>query len=264
MDRLSIPASEALQRAEREARAMGHHIVGMAHVLLGLALAPGGGARRVLLRRGVLSETISARLAAVMPPTTDAPVELDRTTIERLVHALQDHAAHGSLARPVTTGDLLLAVLHAHDAITDGIASELDLDPHVLAPALDWEELAAPEPGRAVLRPRPVRAVEPVPPPPDQPVSDVFEVLLDIRSLLRTIADRQARNAASAVEARVASELEGAVAQARLRLAEERRGCIGIPRRDELAQRRFVTTLRQAYREANALLDPVVAGHIGS
>jgi hypothetical protein len=262
---LSIPASEALQRAEREARSMGHQIVGMAHVLLGLALAPGGGARRVLLRRGVLSETISTRLATLLPPVDDVPIELDRTTIERLVHALQDHAVHGSLARPVTTGDLLLAVLHARDGITDLIAADLGLDPQALAPALDWEELAAPEPGRAVLRPRPVREVQPVPAPPDQPVSEVFETLLDVRSMLRTIADRQARGTASTVEARVASDLEGAVAQARLRLAEERRGCIGMPRRDELAQRRFVTTLRQAYLEANELLaDPLAAGHIGS
>lgn len=247
---------------------MGHRAVGIAHVLLGLALAPGGGARRVLLRRGVLSETISTRLLSIVPASDEVPIELDRTTIERLVHALQDSAPSASIARPITTGDLLLAVLRANDPLTDVLAREFDLDPFQLEPLLDAEEAAAPEPNRAVLRSRPTREQPPAATPTDDvPVSDELVVLLDIRALLRSLADRLAEGDATTIEARVASDLEGAVAEARLRLAEERRGSIGAPRADELAQRRFVTSLRQAFDDATSLLltDTVgAARHIGS
>jgi hypothetical protein len=250
VDRLSIPATEALQAADREARVLHHGSVGVAHVLLGLASTPGGAVRRALLRRSVLADEVRDRVAELAPPEHGPLLDLTRTPLERLVHALRDETAGG---RPISTTDLLRAVTAAGDPVADTIIAELGGADELLF-AASAEELLEVEPARVVPEPRvrprsPLSAIA-----RDQPVAETFEVLLEIRTLLRVLAERQVAGDAAALELRIAADLEAAVASARLRLAEDRRGGIGSPRADDLAQRRFVTALREAHIEAMSFL----------
>jgi hypothetical protein len=252
LDRLSIPATEALQAAEREAAALGHRSLRVVHVLLGLASTPGGAVRRAMLRRGVLADELRAHAARLVPPDDGAPIELTRTPLERLVQLVRDDAIGD---RPLSTVDLLRAVLAARDDATEALVSRMGGGATLLFAAAG-EEAAEPEPAHVRLPAR-VAPRDPVVVPAPAPraaaretVSDAFEVLLEIRAFLRALAQRQADGVATPIEVRVAADIEAAVASARLRMAEDRRGGIGSPRADELAQRRFASTLRSAYLDA--------------
>lgn len=260
VDRLSIPASEALHAAEREARELGHSSVGVVHVLLGLASTPGGAVRRALLRRGVLADELRARVSALLPPDDGPPIDLTHTPLERLVHAVHDDG----LTHVISTTDLLRAVLAEGDRVTELVMAELGGGARLLYAAAG-EEAVAPEPPRVVPSPVPPRsmprrpAVAPATTQPEvavEPVTEAFEVLLEIRGLLRALAHRQIDGSATPIEMRVAADIEAAVASARLRMSEDRRGGIGLPRADDLAQRRFVSALRGAYLDA---LDNIAA-----
>jgi hypothetical protein len=250
VDRLSIPATEALQAADREARALGHASVGVAHVLLGLASTPGGAVRRAFLRRNVLADDLRDRVAELAPPDRSPVLDLTRTPLERLVQVVRDETAGG---RPISTTDLLRAVAGAGDLVADAVIDELGGAPLLLR-AASAEEAIDGEPARVVPEPRSRRRSPVLAAARDEPVAETFEVLLEIRSLLRSLADRMIAGDAGALEQRVAADLEAAVASARLRLGDERRGGIGSPRADDRAQRRFIAALRDAHFDAVSAL----------
>jgi hypothetical protein len=227
-------------------------------VLLGLASTPGGVVRRALLRRGVLADELRARVAQLMARHREPDVDLTRSPLERVVQAVRDEP---DVDRPISTTDILRAVAASGDSVADAVLTELGGAASLLY-AASAEELRETEPARVV----------PAPPSPrradvlarqragtrnervGETVAETFELLLEIRGLLRALADRQISGEASALELRVAGEIEAAVASARFRLADERRGLIGSPRGDDMAQRRLNNSLRDAYRDALQVL----------
>jgi hypothetical protein len=249
VDRLSIPATEALQAADREARALGHGSVGVAHVLLGLASTPGGAVRRAFLKRSVLADDLRSRVAELAPPDLRRVLDLTRTPLEQLVQAVRDETAGG---QPISTTDLLRSVTSARDLVADTVIDELGGAPSLLRAASAEEAIDA-EPARVLPAPRSRRRA-PLLAARDEPVAETFEVLLEIRGLLRSLADRMIAGDAGALEQRVAADLEAAVASARLRLGDDRRGGIGSPHADDRAQRRFIGALRDAHFEAVSAL----------
>jgi hypothetical protein len=236
--------------------------VRFSHVLLGLASTPGGAVRRALLRRGILADELRDQVRAQLPPDPSPPIDLARTPLERLVQAVADD---GVTVRALSTVDLFRGVLAAGDPVVDSIVAGIG-GGALLLYAAAREEAAEPEPARTRIEPRrpatrrpperqggeprPSAPARPAAPHHDDHVADTFEILLEIRGLLRALAQRQVDGVATPTELRVASDIEAAVATARLRMSEDRRGGIGSPRADEVAQRRFATTLRSAYLDA--------------
>jgi hypothetical protein len=144
-------------------------------------------------------------------------------------------------------------VTTARDAVTDVIVAELGGAKALLHAAAAEEGLEL-EPARVVPEPRTRPRSTLIAIARDEPVAETFEVLLEIRGMLRALAERQIAGDAGALELRIAADLEAAVASARLRLSDDRRGGIGSPRADDLAQRRFITALHEAHLEAISFL----------
>jgi hypothetical protein len=209
--------------------------------------------RRALLRRGVLADELRDEVRAQLPPDPSPPIDLARTPLERLVQAVADD---GGTIRTLSTVDLLRGVLAAGDPVVDSIVASIGGGALILYAAAR-EEAAEPEPARTRIEPRrstaarrPAATTRPASRADDDHVADTFEILLEIRALLRALAQRQIDGVATPTEMRVAADIEAAVASARLRMSEDRRGGIGSPRADEVAQRRFASTLRSAYLDA--------------
>ncbi|MEB3297863.1 MAG: Clp protease N-terminal domain-containing protein [Candidatus Sericytochromatia bacterium] len=123
--RLLAPlAKAALERAEGETRAAGHHIIGTEQLLLGLLQTPGGTAAAVLDRHGVRADDVRGLVHRVIGPgsgTLFAPVP------SRYLGEACEHAWQVALARRhegVGTGHLLLGVL---DLDAGGALHMLDL-----------------------------------------------------------------------------------------------------------------------------------------
>ena len=68
LERFNEPATQAIARAQEEARSMGHPLVGTEHLLLGLVADPDGAAGRAFRKLGVTVEGARELVLAEVPP----------------------------------------------------------------------------------------------------------------------------------------------------------------------------------------------------
>jgi len=124
-DRFNEPATQAIGRAQEEARAMGHPLVGTEHLLLGLVADPDGAAGRAFKRLGVTIEGAREQVLAEVPPGQGTPGELPFSPRARGTLDGAPRQAMGLKDDFVGTEHVLLALLIERDSRTANVLTLL-------------------------------------------------------------------------------------------------------------------------------------------
>ena len=133
-------ASAAFERADHDARELGHDYVGTEHALLGLLAIEGGLAARVLSDFGVTREAVLA--TSCMRPGPSQPGEQDRPWVmPRLKQALEyaSRLAERLGAGPADTEHVLAGIVAVPGAMASEILKRLGVGPDDVRAALAAE-----------------------------------------------------------------------------------------------------------------------------
>jgi ATP-dependent Clp protease ATP-binding subunit ClpA len=139
-ERFTPAARRAVSDAQEQARALGHHHVGVEHLLLGVLHEPDSGAAEVLRARGVSEEAFRARLLEIVsgdehepPPGAHAPFTPRAKKVLEL--ALREALTLGTNA--VGTEHLLLGIIREQESVAMRILRDgWDLDPETVRGAV--------------------------------------------------------------------------------------------------------------------------------
>ena len=119
-ERYSDAAGLALYGARLEATRTRCEQLGSEHILLGLLHAHGGVAARLLVEAGLRLEMLRQRIAAGSSDVA-ASVEIPFTDSAKRALDAAVHEADAMASREITTGHLLLGLLHDDETIAFGI-----------------------------------------------------------------------------------------------------------------------------------------------
>jgi len=163
-ERFTPEAREVVTLAHAEADELGHHYVGVEHILLGLLREEKGVAAQVLDSLGVTVDRVRACLVAIVapletgvpPPEPSAASAPFTPRAKRVLElALRESLSHGTTA--VGTEHILLALGREDESVASRILLELDADPATIRNAI---LVPAPVPGVVVPGAREAGLVE--------------------------------------------------------------------------------------------------------
>ena len=132
LERFNEPATQAIARAQEEARSMGHPLVGTEHLLLGLVADPDGAAGRAFRKLGVTVEGARELVLAEVPPGQGTPGELPFSPRARGTLDGAPRQAMGLKDDFVGTEHVLLALLIERDSRTANVLTLLGAPPGLL------------------------------------------------------------------------------------------------------------------------------------
>jgi ATP-dependent Clp protease ATP-binding subunit ClpA len=132
LERFNEPATQAIARAQEEARSMGHPLVGTEHLLLGLVADPDGAAGRAFRKLGVTVEGARELVLAEVPPGQGTPGELPFSPRARGTLDGAPRQAMGLKDDFVGTEHVLLALLIERDSRTANVLTLLGAPPDLL------------------------------------------------------------------------------------------------------------------------------------
>ena len=135
-ERFNGPANQAIGRAQEEARAMGHPLVGTEHLLLGLVADGEGVAGRAFKELGVTLEGAREQVLAEVPPGQGTPGELPFSPRARGTIEGATRQAMGLKDDFVGTEHLLLSMLIERDSRTANVLTLLGAPPDLLRTTL--------------------------------------------------------------------------------------------------------------------------------
>jgi ATP-dependent Clp protease ATP-binding subunit ClpC len=152
-ERFTDAANHTIGRAQEEARAMGHPLVGTEHLLLGLVADADGPAGRAFKTLGVTLEGAREQVLAEVPPGQSSAGELPFSPRARGTLDGAPRQAIGLKDDFVGTEHLLLALLIERDSRTANVLTLLGSPPDLLRTTVLDERTpkpdAAPTPGFA-------------------------------------------------------------------------------------------------------------------
>ncbi len=133
MNRLTVRAQAALNRALREAVGLGHTYVGSEHLLLGLALETDSIASRLLTAQGVQADALRQAMIELSGEGSESRLTPGDMT-PRVRRILQEAAVLSSRAGQsyVGTEHLLLALLETGDSVAMRILYDIGISPDAL------------------------------------------------------------------------------------------------------------------------------------
>nr|BFE70556.1 hypothetical protein GCM10020092_038570 [Actinoplanes digitatis] len=115
---MSAAASAVLDRARREADAMGHHYVGTDHLLLSLTAQPGSVAARVLAGIGVTGDHLRPEVARLLDAHPRARRTRDEPTYEQVIGGRR-FAVPPAIGAHHRQAERLRDLLHRHGVTVD-------------------------------------------------------------------------------------------------------------------------------------------------
>lgn len=127
VERFTETARNAVGYAQTQARALGHHYVGIEHLLLGVLHDPGGGAGAVLRARGVSEEAFRGRLLEAVPGDQDKRPRADRPPFTAHAKKVLELALREALAlgtNAVGAEHLLLGIAGERESVAIRILRE--------------------------------------------------------------------------------------------------------------------------------------------
>ncbi len=136
LERFNEPARAAIARAQEEARAMGHPLVGTEHLLLGLVADGNGPAGQTFAKLGVTLAGARAQVAAEVPPGGGGAGELPFSPRARGTLDGAPRQALGLKDAFVGTEHLLLALLIERDSRTANVLTLLGAPPDLVRTTL--------------------------------------------------------------------------------------------------------------------------------
>ena len=118
--RIELPL---LAEADTEARLLGHDWIGPEHLLLSVALKPGGVSRAFFERHQLSLQSLRESVAALVGPSIRAVRDEQPLTISLRAHLALAHALGASRGKsePAFTHDQLLVALLADDVAGDAV-----------------------------------------------------------------------------------------------------------------------------------------------
>jgi ATP-dependent Clp protease ATP-binding subunit ClpA len=131
-ERFTEPAKEAIGRAQEEARAMGHPLVGTEHILLGLVADAGGPAGRAFKQLGVTLDGAREQVLAEVPAGEGTAGELPLSPRAKGTLEGAPRQAIGLKDDFVGTEHLLLSLLIERDSRTANVLTLLGAPPDLL------------------------------------------------------------------------------------------------------------------------------------
>jgi ATP-dependent Clp protease ATP-binding subunit ClpC len=132
LERFNEPATQAIARAQEEARSMGHPLVGTEHLLLGLVADADGAAGRAFRKLGVTVDGARELVLAEVPPGQGTPDELPFSPRARGTLDGAPRQAMGLKDDFVGTEHVLLALLIERDSRTANVLTLLGAPPDLL------------------------------------------------------------------------------------------------------------------------------------
>ena len=132
LERFDDAARRAIGRAQDEARAMGHPLVGTEHILLGLVADTEGIAGQAFKQLGVTVESAREQVLAEVPPGQGTPGELPFSPRARGTIDGAPRQAMGLKDGFVGTEHLLLSMLIERDSRTANVLTLLGAPPDLL------------------------------------------------------------------------------------------------------------------------------------
>ncbi len=131
-ERFNEPATRVIERAQEEARSMGHPLVGTEHILLGLVADTEGPAGRAFKTLGVTVDGAREQVLAEVPPGQVTPGELPFSPRAKGTLDSAPRQAMGLKDDFVGTEHVLLALLIERDSRTANVLTLLGAPPDLL------------------------------------------------------------------------------------------------------------------------------------
>ena len=144
-EHFSEQARQTIVLAQGEAAALGHGHIGTEHLLLGLIAGQEATAGRAFARLGVTLEAARDKVAALMPPSAEAPAQEEIPFSPRAKGTLEAalRQALGFKDTTIETEHILLALLIERDGRTASVLASLACPPDLLR-AMVLEERGTP------------------------------------------------------------------------------------------------------------------------